>query len=345
MSDNDRPEAAAELAASSVAGRLGAIPDELRTRRQWVVWRNTTRAGDKATKRPVQPDGRAASVSDPATWSSFEQAVVALETGLADGVGFVFSPGDPYTGLDLDDCFAGERLHPDARALIDKLSSYTERSPSGNGAHVIVEGNLRSSRNRTSATGWGGRLEVYDHDRYFTFTGDHVHGTPLVVEPRQVELDQVASAALPPESVRKRPPRPANASPLLDLDDEQLLERARRAKNGEKFKRLFDDGNLTGYASPSEADLALVAILAFWTGGDFDRIDRLYRRSGLFRDKWNEENHTRDQTTYGDLTIAAAIEGCINYYDPSYGAQAREARLQKILSATAPAEAFRRDER
>jgi primase-polymerase (primpol)-like protein len=72
-----------------------------------------------------------------------------------------------------------------------------------------------------------------------------------------------------------------------------------------RFKNLWN-GNLAGYASQSEADLALCNFLAFWTRGDAARIDRLFRRSGLYRAKW-EERHRADGRTYGEMTIARAI--------------------------------------
>jgi primase-polymerase (primpol)-like protein len=70
-----------------------------------------------------------------------------------------------------------------------------------------------------------------------------------------------------------------------------LIERAKRARNGDKFSRLWA-GDASEYDSASEADLALCSILAFWTVGDPDSIDRLFRESGLFRDaKWSRESY------------------------------------------------------
>src|SRR5262249_4774716 len=72
------------------------------------------------------------------------------------------------------------------------------------------------------------------------------------------------------------------------------------------FSRLFDRGDWAGcgYGSPSEADLALASLLAFWTGGDAARVDRLFRASALSRPKWDE---ARGATTYGGKTIGTAI--------------------------------------
>src|SRR5207302_522329 len=77
---------------------------------------------------------------------------------------------------------------------------------------------------------------------------------------------------------------PANGTPH-GLTDDEILCRARTAANGDKFRRLWG-GDTGGYVSPSEADLSLCSLLAFWTGPDAERIDRLFRKSGLMREKW-----------------------------------------------------------
>ena len=91
----------------------------------------------------------------------------------------------------------------------------------------------------------------------------------------------------------------------LTAEDRSLLKKARAAANGPKFTRLWD-GDWEEYDSQSEADLALCSILAFWAGPDADRVDRLFRHSSLFRDKWDE---ARGDQTYGEKTIALAMEG------------------------------------
>lgn len=148
--------------------QAAAIPAELRERRQWVVWRREERGG-KSTKVPYVATAptRKASSTDSATWSTFDEAVAC---GDMDGIGFVFAQNDPYTGVDLDDCFIGEELHPAAAAIVDKLDSYTELSPSGTGIHIIVRAELGRGR-RTSKTPWGAEFETYDRGRYFCMTG------------------------------------------------------------------------------------------------------------------------------------------------------------------------------
>src|SRR3989442_10843591 len=83
---------------------LVTFPDELRRLAQWVCWRKESREG-KLTKVPVNPNtGSLASTTSPQTWTDFDTAVLAVQKFKSDGIGFVFSPDDPYCGIDLDHC-------------------------------------------------------------------------------------------------------------------------------------------------------------------------------------------------------------------------------------------------
>ncbi len=81
---------------------VGNIPGELKDMRQWVGWEYETRGG-KLTKIPKDPKtGANASSTDPDTWASIQEALIAMEAYGFDGIGFVFSESDPFTGIDLD---------------------------------------------------------------------------------------------------------------------------------------------------------------------------------------------------------------------------------------------------
>jgi putative DNA primase/helicase len=279
----------------NIADRF-AIPVDLRDRRQWVAWRHVERDG-KATKVPYKaskPSVRA-STTDPRTWGVFEHAAAAVASGKADGIGFVFSPDDPFCGIDLDGCRdeSGE-LNRTAAAIVEQLDSYTEVSPSGRGAHVIVRGKLEGGRCRR------GPVELYDRGRYFCMTGERLAGLPHSPMPRQEALDELRHRLFP-TPVDTDLCLPANGSARsIPQDDRELLDRAFAARNGADVERLFN-GDTSGYGSHSEADLALVAHLAFWTDGDATRIDALFRASGLYRDKW-------ERADYRERTIAKALQ-------------------------------------
>ncbi|GAA0212528.1 phage NrS-1 polymerase family protein [Halobaculum roseum] len=296
------------------------LPETLTDRDQWVCWRSEQR-DDKSTKVPIEPGGGYASATDPDTWRSLSVARDhAVDTGDA-GVGFVFTDDDPLVGVDLDDCRDPDTgaLSESADDIVEQLNSYTEVSPSGTGIHVIVAGDLPRGRNRR------GDVELYDSARYFTVTGDRVDGTPDHVAERPEALAAVHSAYVAPDTsaastsgsdaAASSASRSGKQGPGNRLSDADLIDRASDAANGPKFRRLWR-GSTAGYPSHSEADMALCSLLAFWTGGDPDQMDRLFRESGLYREKWDEV-HFSDGATYGERTIERAIARTDEYYDES----------------------------
>src|SRR5699024_3007654 len=111
---------------------------------------------------------------------------------------------------------------------------------------------------------------------------------------------------------------------------DEVVKLASNAKNGHKFKALFN-GVIDGYGSSSEADLALCSLISFYTQ-DFEQIDRLFKKSSLYRYKWNEK---RGDTTYGKMTIEKAIYGLTATYQRHnfrICAVETENSLKKILS-------------
>jgi putative DNA primase/helicase len=112
---------------------------------------------------------------------------------------------------------------------------------------------------------------------------------------------------------RPTPPTPAVAVPakatsVMRQSSQKLLP----PRTERKFRRLWD-GDITGYKSQSEADAALVATLAFWCSGDKAQMDRLFRQSGLMREKWDT---LRGADTYGNISIEKAVARLTDYYKP-----------------------------
>ena len=293
------PSVAASQAKPTLHHDFAGIPAELKELERWVNWQLVERDG-KSTKVPVDPNiGQPASCSDSDTWGTFADALARFNNDSVDGIGFQL--GSPYTGVDLDACRdpSTSDIEPWAREIIRHLDSYTEISPSGTGIHILTKGTLPPGGRRK------GRVEIYSGGRYLTMTGEHLDGTPTTVEERQTELTDLHAEIF--GTGKSSPASATVAGPANSLADEEIISRARNAKNGDKFGRLWS-GDYTGYGSQSEADLALCMMLAFWTGRDADRIDKLFRQSKLFRPKW-DERHSADGRTYGELTVQTAING------------------------------------
>ena len=188
-------------------------------------------------------------------------------------VGFVLSDQDPFTVIDID-VKEGKSLTPFQQSVLDKFPSYTERSQSGRGYHIVIKGKLSGPGINNRDEG----VEIYSTGRYMIFTGDVFK--PLRIEECQAQLDW-----LEPQ-VRKDDPKRLTEALVEDgeevLSDDDLVEKALNAADGEKFRGLFLDGDWEGlgYPSRSEAEFALQSLLAFWTKNN-EQATRLFARSAF----------------------------------------------------------------
>lgn len=264
------------------------IPDELKGLKQWVLWKSINRNG-KLTKIPYQTNGITAKCNDPTTWGSFDVVYSILEPNHEyDGIGFVFSRNDPYVFIDFDHCIDDDGvINPEVTKWIQKLASYTEKSISGRGIHIILKGDIPTwSGNRKD------NVEIYDHDRFAVMTGD-------VIEPYTTIRDGQSALEELCQSLFGKPPDHKPTQTML-LSDSEIVDKAMKGTNGNKFQKLFIKGDISDYPSPSEADMALVSIISFYTS-DKDQIERIMNQSALRRDKWNRRD-------YMERTIDKAIE-------------------------------------
>jgi len=299
------------------------IPSELRELPQWLLWRRELR-GDKPTKIPYQPCGiKNAKSNDPATWCNFEEAIAVADK--FDGIGFVFSPNDPFIGIDLDHCvdpttgqilpWSPEQIAackhwsptiPDPEQIIAATESYAEFSPSGSGVHIIIKGQLPKGMKR-------GDFEAYKIGRYFSVTGKRLPSSPPTIA-TFTGLGYLCGLFDTKVNEPKASRKPRQQSPNATIPTvDQVIAKARTATNAAAFDRLFF-GDTIGYPSHSEADAALCGIVAFYCCADATLLDSVFRQSKLYRDKWDEQ-HSGDGRTYGEMTADNAIAGCREFYD------------------------------
>ena len=270
--------------------RIENIPQELKSLRQWVCWAGI----DKIPKNPH--NGRNARSNDSSTWSSFKDACDACEKYSFDGIGFMFANG--YFGVDLDHCVDDMDFCDE---FVETLQSYAEYSKSHEGIHIICRGELPVGARRR------GKVEMYSSGRYFICTGDIYNPAYTEIVDCTESIKVLHSKYLPSSSPKARPFK------AITLDDQEVIDLARNSKSGQLFNMLYS-GNWQGaYASQSEADLAFCNQLAFWTQKDYEQMDRIFRSSGLMRDKWDTK---RGGKTYGSITISKACIACADVYDP-----------------------------
>lgn len=264
----------------------------------WVCHRN---------KIPIDPNtGQNAKSNDSSTWGTYEQAKAMLESDKSiSGLGFMFS-NSPYVGIDIDHCIQNNKFSDLAKQIITTVKSYTEISPSGTGIHIICEGKLEGGGRKNSELG----LEIYDMGRYFTVT-ERMLKNFKTVEQRQKEIDGICEKYFA-EKIKKKSEKMPMQQSICNIDDQKLIEIAIKSQNGGKFADLYAGNWQNYYKSQSEADIAYCNMLAFWTGCNMEQMDRIFRTSGLMRNKWNEKHGIN---TYGDMTITKAIDDCDNVFE------------------------------
>ncbi len=282
------------------------IPQELKGLRQWVCWQAAPIEGkpDKIRKLPINPrTGEAAQSNNPDTWTDFQTAASA--SSRFSGLGFMFANG--YFGVDIDgidndiEAFQQGGLQNIVGEFLHSLASYGEYSVSGKGLHIICKGKLPTGGRRR------GNVEMYERGRFFVMTGNQagpytsLRDCTELVKPLHEKYIGGGRAVLPPRE-------PA----ALSLSDNELLEKARNSRQGKIFSDLYAGDWEPYYSSQSEADFRLCSLLAFWTGRDEERMDQIFRSSGLMREKWDRK---QSGSTYGRLTVAKAAAGCTKVYE------------------------------
>ena len=296
------------------------IPQELKNNASFCVWRYEKRNGNR-TKVPYNPKTRAlAKVNDPTTFGTFGDAMKAYALGGWDGIGYRVSEG--IGAIDIDHCIREDGSLNDVAASVLGIftDTYFERSPSGTGLRGFFRLSPEFAYDRTVyyINNRKHGLEMYlpgTTQRFVTVTGD-------VYKPGAVTRnDEALQSVLDTFMKRKTQASNRTVEPCSYLTDEQVIAHASSSESGDKFKTLYDGNWEEGYDSQSDADMALVSILAFWCGNVEEQIDRIFRTSGLMRDKWDRQT---GDSTYGQITIRNAVSTNGTIYVPVRDAASAE---------------------
>ncbi|PEP87755.1 phage/plasmid primase, P4 family [Bacillus toyonensis] len=287
------------------------IPEELKELPQWCCF-TRQRNGEKIKKIPINAHtGQLGKSNDESTWATFEVAMAAVDTFKCDGIGFYFK--SPYFGIDIDHVQEEiERYqlgdHDDnmVSEFVEMMCSYTEYSISGTGIHIIAKGELPKGGRRK------GNVEMYDHGRFFAMTGNIVGHYTRVVEDEHGQIGYLHNKYISKSEVVKASTAP-DTPQGVHIPEAEIIQIACNSKNGMRFKLFMNGGWDPFYDSQSEADMAFANDLAFWTNRDFHKMDSIFRRSSLYREKWDRK---QNQSTYGTETLQKAIMDCTNAFIP-----------------------------
>lgn len=262
---------------------------------------------------PYNPaTGERAKINDLRTFSDFKNTLVTYAMGGYDGIGIAV--GNGIGAFDIDHCIREDSTLNDTADTVLSIfpTAYVEKSPSGKGLRgffcvpedYVYDKTVYYINNRSKG------LEVYmpgATNRFVTVTGD-------VYRTGEIPNDETAMTTLLDTLMkRNKQVQQTHFQHHSYLDDEAVIAHANEASNSDKFKKLFAGDWEDLYGSQSDADMALLSILAFWCGCDEEQMDRIFRTSGLMRDKWDRK---QAGSTYGAISIRNTVNTCSAVYMP-----------------------------
>lgn len=273
---------------------------------QWVCWKKgRVKQDGKFDKVPFSPySGQPISGSHKngeflKQAGTFQDALEGIKKFKADGLGFILSGDDPFVALDIDHCLENETessLEPSK--VIEKMDTYTEKSPSGNGLRLICKGKIPDwSKNKQ------GNFEAYDKSRFVTITGN-IYGEIRPIRECQKSIDWFCLSFLGQKETEQN-----HNVETWTIPEPEREPRLKAAWQDPKILALMNGeihiGEGNQYATRSEADFALCSKLAFYLGPDPDAIEEFALKSELYREKWNRKDG--QYGTYLRRTIYQAI--------------------------------------
>lgn len=270
--------------------------EAIKMQKRWVLWRLEKRDG-KDTKVPYQINGAHAASNRPETWTTY--AKVSANTVGFSGVGVVLGEVDGIhvSGVDIDNCCDAVtgKFTPESREIVIALDSYAEYSPSGTGCHILVLGTLRGRKGLKVPFPGAKAVELYDQDRYLTFTGRHLKKTPDDI----IERDDALNVLY--DRVQASKPNHAGLTVAVTVSEAERLDRLMAGDMS-----LHNDDH-------SAADFALCCLLAKKHACNPVTIDDEFRKSGLYREKWERDDYRGN--TIGRAIMAVAKEAPVIFAD------------------------------
>lgn len=260
------------------------VPEQMRVQSLWCAFKAEKSENGKTNKAMYNCNMKAplnrepkylkmAISTEPETWTTYENAKEFAKQHKLDGVAFALS-GSGITCIDLDHSIDAQgNVSPFAQKVLKAAGdTYKELSVSGRGIHVFYAGSAPENylhRNKELD------FEVYDCKRFMCITGNAMNATQNQVLPPPQELIELLKDNL--AEVMQYAPQTQS----LNLTDNGLIEKIRSSKRGAEFDRLWTGEDIKGNRSVS--DMALCNMLAFFSGGDADQVERVFRASGMYR--------------------------------------------------------------
>lgn len=200
------------------------------------------KAGKFVKKAYCPRTGRILKSNDPEMWTcSYGEALRVKEEWGLDYVCFLLTEDDPYHLTDQDDI--GSINNPGVQKTIREQDTYAELSLNGEGVHLYGIATKPDNQRKKDFQVNGVDTESYDRTRLVVFTGKVIHDAPI----RNVQ--EWLEKNIPIKKTQSK-----NIEPVpVDASDEEIIEKAQK---GERFRRLFCEGDVSIYDDDdSQADI------------------------------------------------------------------------------------------
>jgi primase-polymerase (primpol)-like protein len=293
------------------------IPEELKKLKIWTVWKPVSNGNGKPQKFPMSwqinkatgvLETKAASRDDLETWMTFDDALKLLKTSkIFKGLNVALSPEHPQEGkdtligIDIDKALLPDgTINPERLAELKAFNTYTELSPSE------VNGGLRTFCYGSFPINEGvhsGNIEIYQYGKFLSITGHKLSDVPATINVAQKSITEFRAKYFKPVDEIGETELPVTS---IKFTDDELLEHLLNYSLADKFKEMYYNDAKEG-EDRSVKDKDLCKLITFWTQ-DPEQVDRIFRKSKLFRpEKW-DKRHFSNGDTYGQATIKYALK-------------------------------------
>lgn len=308
------------------------IPPPLRKGKRLLLGKSELDKDGRWKKPPYQTSGLPASPTNPDHCDTFEEVRRIYARGGYDYIGRMFIRADGICGIDIDDCRTPEtgEISEAALAIVYRMNSYTEVSPSGKGLHIFVLMDAVSVQANIPKTHFmNTTVETYSGEHYVTLTGDTLEGY-TVVEERTVEAIKLHKEIQDTRNTLKDERQKDGEQKVFaqsttidvlepDMSNDELDRLLRSIKKidathiipkGELYAARASGNSRYDGDNNSDRDFQLCLTLAWGCRRNPEWMDSMFRQYGPMRKKWDEVHYSYGET-YGAHTIEKAAKGCI----------------------------------
>jgi primase-polymerase (primpol)-like protein len=273
-----------QTAKASLCAKDG-YPVELMQYKQWLlyelVWNPKAGKHNKIPKKNLNGQLVGASKTNQGDYVTFNEAIESVKSGIGNGIGFCITPNDPFICIDLDKCLEQQWCID----IINQFDSASEMSISGNGAHIFIEASKPNGMGTKSKLFHNSQVELLGDGTFVALTGKY---NGLAINNRQNTFEEFGKPLVKATSEKKPLQKPPSSQSAIDVINRLKTD----LKHGQRFNDLYSGNGLT--EDQSADDQSLCNLIAPYAEHDPDLVDKVFRSSVRYRDKWERLDYRRN---------------------------------------------------